>query len=89
VRAFVDDATANLRRLRRAELVVPEVQATWRSRWQRLLFGFTLPLSKSVSTAVLVALYALAAAAMARNGDFRADVSRSCRQPTGRTTRCR
>lgn len=43
MRAFVDDATANLRRLRRAELVVPDVQPTWRSRWQRLLFGFTLP----------------------------------------------
>lgn len=43
MRSYVDDARDHLVRLRRAQVVVPTAAPTWRSRWQRLLFGLTLP----------------------------------------------
>lgn len=57
------------------------------SSWHRLLypglllFGLSLPLSKSASTILLGALYLSAIAAALCNKEFRGDVRRSCRQP--------
>jgi O-antigen ligase len=46
-----------------------------------LLFGLSLPLSKSASNVLLVALYLSAAAGALYSKEFRDDVLRSCRQP--------
>lgn len=57
------------------------------SSWHRLLylglllFGLCLPLSKSATNVLLVALYAAAAAGVFFDREFRADILRSCRQP--------
>lgn len=39
----VGDLRDALARLRRGEVVVPPVASTWRSRWQRFLFGLSAP----------------------------------------------
>jgi len=46
-----------------------------------LLFALSLPLSKSASNVLLVALYLSALAGALYSEEFRADVIRSCRQP--------
>ncbi len=57
------------------------------SSWRRvlfpglLLFGLSLPLSKSASNILLVALYLTAGAGALLSKDFRDDVIRNCRQP--------
>lgn len=57
------------------------------SSWHRvlfpglLLFGVSLPLSKSASTILLVALYLTAVAGALYSKEFRDDVVRNCRQP--------
>ena len=46
-----------------------------------LLFGMSLPLSKSASNILLVALYLVALVGAFYNKEFRDDLMRSCRQP--------